>query len=307
MNWKNLFLLIFLASLWGPSFLFIKVAVESIPPLTLVLGRVAIGALLLYLILRLQNGRLPQNRIIWKHLAILAIVHNTIPFVLFAWGEQYIDSALASILNGTTPLFTIMLAHFFVVDDRLTPAKLIGVLLGFFGLILLIIPAITDGVEATSWGVLAVATASAFYGIAIVYSRNHMRGLPKLVAPTGQMIMATLFLLPLSFIFERPWTLPMPSTQSLLAMVALGVFGTALAFVVYYKLIEVADPSYVSMTTYVIPIFGIILGVLILGETLTLLMLVGCGFILFGVMIVNGVFNGLARKRKQKASVHVGD
>lgn len=299
MNWKNFAMLLFLAALWGPSFVFIKVAVESIPPITLVLGRVAIAAILLFGVLRLQNGRLPKSRTTWKHLAFVGFMSNTIPFILFAWGEQYIDSALASILNGTTPLFTIILAHFFVVDDRLNATKVAGVMFGFFGLILLVIPAFTDGVTATTWGVLGVACAAAFYGVSIVYARNHLRGLPPLVAPTGQLMMASLFLLPASLLLERPWTLPTPELQSILAMLALAVFGTALAFVVYYKLLEVADASYVSMTTYVIPVFGVILGVLVLNETVTLLMGIGCAFILFGVMIVNGVFRSIKLRNRQ--------
>jgi len=293
MNWKNFFFLVFLASLWGPSFVFIKVGVETIPPLTLVLGRVGVGAVILFLILHWQHGRLPKSRTVWKNLAFVALVQNTIPFALFAWGEQHIDSALASILNGTTPLFTILLAHFFVVDDRLNGTKVAGVMFGFLGLVLLVIPSFTDGVEVTTWGVLAIATAALFYGIAIVYSRNHLRGLQPLVAPTGQLLMATLFMLPFSMMLERPWTLPAPAPQSVLALLALAVWGTALAFIVYYKLLEWADASYISMTTYVIPVFGVILGVLVLNETVTLLMGIGCAFILFGVMIVNGVFRGL--------------
>lgn len=307
MNWKNFFLLLILAALWGPSFVFIKIAVETIPPLTLVLGRVGLAAIILYVVLRVQNGRLPQSPTIWKHIAIVALIHNTIPFVLFAWGEQYIDSALASILNGTTPLFTIILAHYFTVDDHLTPTKVIGVLLGFFGLILLVIPSFTDGVVATTWGVLAIALAAAMYGVAIVYTRNHLRGLPKLVAPTGQMIMATIMLIPMSLIIDQPWGLSAPSTQSILALLALAIWGTALAFVMYYKLLEVADPSYVSMITYVIPVFGVVLGVLVLDESLTTLMIVGCGFILLGVMVVNGVFNSLVRRRKLANQMSAGD
>ena len=303
MNWKNFFMLVLLASLWGPSFVFIKVAVESIPPVTLVLGRVGIAALLLYVILRLQNGRLPKSRTTWKHLAFVGLMANTFPFILFAWGEQYIDSALASILNATTPLFTIILAHFFVVDDRLNATKIAGVMFGFFGVVLLVIPSVTDGVQATTFGVLAVACAAAFYGVAIVYGRNHLRGLPPLVAPTGQLLMATLYLLPVSLIWERPWTLPAPELQSIFAMLALAVFGTALAFVVYYKLLEVADASYVSMTTYLMPVFGVILGVLILGESVTLFMGVGCAFILFGVMIVNGVFRNIKLRRRRQPEI----
>jgi drug/metabolite transporter (DMT)-like permease len=277
--------------LWGPSFLFIKVAVAEIPPLTLVLGRVGLAAVLLTVFLLVQGKSLPRSRTVWRHLAVMGLIHNAIPFVLFGWGEQYIDSALASILNGTVPLFTIVLAHYFVADDRLTPAKLVGVLIGFAGLLLLITPSFGDGLRGTTFGLVAVALACLLYGVAIVYSRNNLRGLPPLVAPAGQMIMATIYLLPLSLLIDRPFSLTLPSLPAIGSMLALGVLGTAVAFVVYYRLLETAPASYVSMTTYVIPVFGVILGVLVLNEELTWHAYAGFGLILLGVMIVNGLLN----------------
>lgn len=294
MKFKNLLLLLLLASLWGPSFLFIKVAVADIPPVTLVAGRVGIAAVLLYLFLRIQGGHLPRSLTVWKHLAFVALTHNSLPFILFSWGEQHVDSALASILNGTTPLFTILLAHFFTEDDRLTPVKIMGVLFGLGGLVMLILPSLADGFRATTWGLLAMVLAAAFYGVALVYSRNHLRDLPPLAAPTGQMIMATIYVLPLALLVERPYLLPAPSLQSTAALVALSLFGTVLAFIVYYRLVNGANASYVSMVTYLVPIFGIILGVLVLEERISWHAYAGCALILLGVMIVNGVFKRVA-------------
>ncbi|WP_420642796.1 DMT family transporter [Candidatus Leptofilum sp.] len=289
MKLKNFLLLILLAALWGPSFLFIKVAVAEIPPITLVLGRVGIAAVLLTLLLLFQGKAFPKSNTIWRHLAVVAAVQNAIPFVLFSWGEQYIDSALASILNGTTPIFTIVIAHFFAADDRLTPTKLIGVLIGFGGLMLLISPSFVDGLQASTLGLLGVALAAVLYGVAIVYTRNNLRGLPPLVAPAGQMILASLYLLPLSLLIERPYNIPTLSLPVIGSLLALGVLGTAAAFIVYYRLLETAPASYVSMTTYIIPIFGVILGVLVLDEQLTWHAYAGFGLILLGVMIVNGL------------------
>lgn len=303
MNWKNLLLMVSLAALWGPSFVFIKVGVETIPPLTLVFGRVALAALLLYLVLRLQHGRLPNSFNTWKHISVVALLHNAIPFVLFAWGEQYVDSALASILNGSIPLFTILLAHFFTQDDHLTFAKVTGVLVGFAGMVVLVYPSFQGGVTATAWGVLALVLAAFLYGVAIVYARNHLRGLPSLVAPTGQMMMASLYLLPLMLVVDRPWTLAAPSIPSLLSMFELAVLGTALAFIIYYRLLERAGATYLSMVAYVIPIFGIIFSVLLLNEQVTREMLLGGALILVGVMIVNGLFNALFPRRVPQ---HVG-
>lgn len=289
-NVRNLLWLLLLAALWGPSFLFMKVAVEDVPPLTIAATRALIGATFLLIVLRLQQKRLPRDRRLLKHLAFVALVHNALPFVLFAWGEQYISSALASILNGTTPLFTILLAHFFVVGDRLNLVKLVGVLMGFGGLMLLVAPSLAGGLQATTLGILAVTLAAASYGVAIVYSRNHLRGLPALVAPATQLSLAALYVLPLALLLDQPWTLPAPSPAAALSLLALGIMGTGLAFVVYYRLLETAAPTYVSMVTYVIPVFGVILGVLVLGEQLTWLTLAGFALILAGVMIVSGVF-----------------
>lgn len=290
MNAKNLLLLMTLAALWGPSFLFIKVAVGEIPPLTLVLGRVAIGAAFLIAILLIQRRRLPNNRQLWGHLAVVALLHNALPWVLLSWGEQYIDSALASILNGTTPLFTIVLAHFFVSGDRMTASKILGVLLGFAGLFLLILPSLSGGVQASTWGLIAVTVAAAMYGVAIIYSRNHLRGLPPLVAPASQLLLATFFMAPLAMLVDMPWTIDRPSPAALGSLLALGILGTGLAFIVYYRLMETANPTYISMVTYVIPIFGVILGVLVLNERLTWYALAGFALILLGVMVVNGLF-----------------
>ena len=290
MNGKNLLLLITLAALWGPSFLFIKVAVAEIPPLTLVFGRVAIGAAFLLIVLRAQRGRLPNDRRIWGHLAVMALLHNALPWVLLSWGEQYIDSALASILNGTTPLFTIILAHFLVAGDEMTASKLTGVLIGFAGLILLILPSLQDGLQATTWGLVAVTVAAALYGVAIIYSRNHLRGLPPLTAPTTQLLLATLYMAPVALLIDKPWTLARPSPVALGSLFLLGILGTGLAFIVYYRLLETAGPTYISMVTYVIPIFGVVLGVLVLNEQLTWYALGGFILILLGVMVVNGLF-----------------
>ena len=290
MNWKNLGLLMLLAAMWGPSFLFIKVAVEDIPPLTLVLGRVAIGATFLSAVLIVQRRQLSRDRRVWRALAFTALMQNALPWVLLSWGEQYIDSALASILNGTTPLFTIVLAHFLIEGDRLTASKVLGVGVGFIGLILLILPSLAGGVRASTWGIIAVTFASVAYGVAIVYGRKHLRGLPPLVAPTTQLLLATAYMLPVTLIFDRPWTLPAPPPAALASLIALGILGTGLAFIVYFRLLEVADATYVSMVTYVIPIFGVILGVLVLNERLTWHTLAGFALILLGVMVVNGLF-----------------
>jgi len=287
---RNFLWLLFLALLWGPSFLFIKVAGEDIPPLTLVVGRAGIAAIVLYTVLRMQGRNLPKFGLIWKHFAVMAFFQHALPFTLFNWGEQHISSALAAILNGTTPLFTIILAHILIQDDRMNSAKVMGVLVGFGGLILLIGPSLFSGVQVTTWGLVAVTVAAASYGVAIVYSRLNLRGQPPLVAPAAQLTVAALFMLPLSLFLEQPFNLPAPSWAAFGSLFTLATFGTALAFVVYYYLIERVSATYVSMVTYVVPVIGVILGVLILNEQLRWSAYIGCVLILIGVMIVNGKF-----------------
>ncbi len=302
MGFRNFLWLLFLAALWGPSFLFIKVAVGDIPPLTLVAGRVGLAALVLYLILRLQGRRLPRFGPLWGHFAIVGLFSNALPFALFSWGELHIDSALASILNGTTPLFTIVLAHLFTRDDRLTPVKAVGVLLGFGGLLMLIAPSLVEGVHATTWGLLAATLAAASYGVATVYTRQNLRGLPPLVGPAAQLVMATLYILPLAWLIEQPYKLPLPAWPALASLLALSLVGTALAFVVYYRVIERTSATYVSMVTYLVPVIGVALGIMVLNEQPGWNAYLGCGLILLGVMVVNGFFKVLNWRRPANAA-----
>ena len=298
MRMKNFLLLLALAALWGPSFLFIKVTVEEVSPFTLVLGRVGPAALVLYLILRQRSTSLPRFGLAWQHFAVMAFFGNALPFFMFSWGEQYIDSAPAAILNGTTPLFTIALAHFFLPDDRLTPTKLAGILLGFGGLVLLIGPSLIGGFQATTWGLLAVTVAAASYGVGMVYARKHLRGLPPLVAPTAQLLMATLYVLPLSLFLEQPFRLPVPSWPVIGSWLALSLMGTALAFVLYYRIMEQTSATYLSMVTYLVPVFGVAAGVVVLGERLGWNAYLGCGLILLGVMVVNGLHRSIKWRAK---------
>ncbi len=290
MRLKNV-LLGSLACLWGPSFLFIKIALVEIPPITLVLGRIGIAALVLYLLLKLQGYALPRWGMVWQHIAVAGLLHNALPFVLIVWGEKYITSALASILNGTMPFFTVILAHLFIAEERLTPLKIVGVLIGFSGLVVLTAPTLlAGGLQATTWGVLAVVLASASYGAAAVYERKFLRGIWPALVTTGQLGLAALYLLPLALWFERPYLLPMPSWKPMGAVLFLAIFGTAIAFVIYYYALERTDASTVSMVTYLIPVVGVFLGVVVLGEEVTWYTYLGSVLILLGVMTVNGVF-----------------
>lgn len=287
MRFKIIIYLMLLACMWGSSYLFVKIGVSEIPPLTFATGRAGLGALILYVVLRLQGRHLPKWGRIWQHIAVVALIHNAIPYVLVCWGGLYIDSGLAAIITGTTPLFTIVLAHFWVTDDRLTPTKLFGMLIGFAGLPLLILPALTSGVQATTAGILAVLLAALCYAVALIYSRKNLRGLAPLSAPAAQLMMATIYMLPLSFIVDQSFRLPIPSWPAIAALLAVSVMGTALGFIFFYRLVEIATPSYISTVSYLIPLVGVSLGVLVLGEQLAWNIYTGFAIILGGILIAN--------------------
>ena len=289
MRLKNVMWLLPPAFLWGIAFLFVKVAVQSIPPLTLVVTRVGLAAVILYLILRAQGRNLPRFGKIWLHFAAVGLLYNATPYTLMAWGQQYIDSALAAMFIGATPLITMVLAHLFTSDDHFTPAKAAGVTLGFAGLAALLGPALVDGVQATTWGLLAALVAAFSYGAAIVYAKQTLQGLPPLVGPAAQLTMATVFLAPLALFLERPFALPLPSWSALGSLMMLAVFSTALAFYIYYRAMERVSASTISMVAYLVPVVATIAGVVVLGEQLSWNVYLGFALIMGGILTSNGV------------------
>lgn len=289
MKSKAIIWIIVLALLWGPAFLFMKVAVREIPPLTIAATRVTLGAALLYLIFRLQGQSLPKFGLLWRHFAVMGLAANALPFSLLSWGQQYIDSALAAILVGTLPLFTLFLAHFFTVDDRLSPNKVAGMLVGFGGLVLLFGPVLFDGVRATLWGGAAAIGAAFSYAVAFVYARQRLRGLPPLVAPMAQLTAAAIYLLPLALIVEQPYALSWPTWSVINALLLLSVWSTVLAFVVYYRAMEQISASTISVATYLNPIVATVLGGILLHEQLGWNAYLGYVLILLSAMVTNNI------------------
>jgi drug/metabolite transporter (DMT)-like permease len=225
----------------------------------------------------------------------MGLFANAVPFVLFAFGEQEADSGAASILNGTTPIFTVILAHFLIDDEKLVANRFSGVLVGFLGILLIFAPDLTrlvrgQGLESTNEiiGLLAFIAASVCYGISIVYARRNLRGLPPLVGPAAQLICSATMVLPLALFIDRPFDLT-PSAPAALSAVALGLFGTAFAYLVYYRLVDQAGATFISLVTYLLPPIGVILGVLVLGERPGFYALAGMAAIIGGVMLVNRI------------------
>lgn len=284
---RNYSLLVLLALFWGPSFFFIKIAVEDIPPATLVALRVGTGTVLLWIIAAI-SGKKPWRFVhMWKHFLVVGITASALPFFLITYGELYIPSSLAAITNASVPIFTALLAHYFIPTEPLGISKSIGILLGFIGICAIFLPSVLEHSHANELGVLLIVLASISYGVGMVYTRKYLNNVPTLIAPCWQTLVAFLCLVPFSLIFDRPFSLPMPSQAAWMGIGGLILFGTVLAFVLYFEIAKIAGASFLSLVTLLFPLVGIILGVWLLGESLSWNAYVGCVLILLGLAVAN--------------------
>lgn len=298
-------LLIILGLLWAPSFLFIKIGLHDIPPLTLASARLGLAGIILYGALRLGGGRLPTTWAVWRKFLVMGLFASAFPFAMFSVGEQYADSTMASILNGATPIFTALLAHFFVTEERLTSRKLAGVLTAFGGIVLIFLPGLAGGLQNKSvWGLLAFAAAAVSYGISIVYARNNLRGLPPLVGPTAQLVTGTSLLLPVAIALEWPVT-QAPGLPAIGSVLFLAIFGTAIAYVVYYRLLEIASATFLSLVTYFLPPTGVLLGMIFLDEELGWNAIAGSVLVILGVLVVNDVLRRIGGRSRSARGIPV--
>ena len=296
MSAKNWGLLLLLSLLWGSSFFFYKILVATLPPVTVVLGRVGIAAIALNLWLLLGAARLPPDR--WGRFVLLGLLNNVIPFVLIAWGETRINSGMASILNATTPIFMVLVAHFGTHDEKLTWGKIVGIGCGIAGTVVLVGPAAFSGVSAV-WGEIAVIVASACYGLGGVYSRR-FKDLPPLTAATGQITGAAIVMVPLSLAIDHPWTLPMPGWEVWAALLAIALVNTALAYFVYFKMLASAGVTYISLCTFLIPIIALLLGAVFLHEAVTTQAIAGMAIIALGLAAIDGRLMRLSILRRSR-------
>lgn len=284
MKYHQLILILLLACCFGPSFLFMKVGVEEIPPMTLVFFRVFIAGITLLILLKLQGRKFWYYRTHAKHFFVMGCSACVLPFFLITTSEKTISSSLAGLINGSVPIFAATLAHFTLPNDRLSVQKSLGILVGIIGLAFVFVPSL-EGSYGDAQGILMVILASIGYAVGMVYSKKNLQGLPPLVAPTWQLIMASLVALPLCLAFEKPYKLSLPSFEAMASVLGLAWIGSALAFIFYYRLIEVADASYLSYCTLLFPLIALGLGVGFLGERLTWNAYVGGALILSGLGI----------------------
>lgn len=278
-----------LSLLWGGSFFFLHLALESLPPFTIVLGRVGVASILLYIYMRLKGQKLPTERTVWLSFFIVAFFANALPFVMFAYAQQTISSGLASILNATTPLWGVIVAHFFTDDERATPGKIAGVMFGIAGVATMTGSDALAGLGGNVLGQLACLVATLAYAIAGVYSRRFKAmGISPLAVSTGQLAAAALLVLPVALIFEQPWTLPMPGTHAIWGMIGIIIPSTTFAYVLFFRLIESAGASNTLLVTFLIPVTAILLGVFALGEVIELKHIIGMALIAFGLIAIDG-------------------
>ena len=286
MGAKEWSLLILLSLLWGGSFFFAEVALDEVGPFTVVLARVGLAALALLAVLRLTGQAMPWAPRLWLAFLAMGLLNNAIPFSLIFWGQVHIASGLAAILNATTPLFTVLLAHVLTRDETITANRLAGVLLGLAGVAVLIGPQALEGLGTAAWAQLAVLGAALSYGCAAIFGRR-FRGQPPLVTATGQVTASTLLILPLAAWLEQPW-LASPGPVTWASLVALALFSTALAYVVYFRILATAGSTNLMLVTLLIPPSALLLGVLILGERFGASEAGGLLLISLGLVAVDG-------------------
>lgn len=282
-------LLLALSVLWGGSFFFIGVAVKDLPPLSIMLLRVGIAALTLNFVLLAVGQTLPRDRKIWLAFFGMGLMNNVIPQTLIVWGQTQIPSGLASILNATTPLFSVLVAHVFTSDEKMTPNKLVGVLIGFAGAAVMIGPAALSGLGTHVWAQVAVLAASLFYGVSSVFGRRFKRlGVPPLATATGQLTASTLMIMPFALLIDHPWALPMPGVATWAAILGLALLATALAYLMFFRILSTAGATNLALVTFLIPVSAVLLGFLFLDEYLELKHFAGMALIAVGLAAIDG-------------------
>lgn len=277
-----------LSLMWGCAFFFLAIQLRELPPFTIVLVRVGLAATLLLGWAAMTGMKLPGPKL-WLAFVVLALLNNVIPFALYGFAQQTITSALAGILNATTPLWGVLIAHLFTRDERATPAKVIGVLLGFAGVSTMIGG---DALTGISGGLLAQAAcllATLCYAMAAIWARRFVdAGVKPMAVATGQLTAATVVMIPVVMVIDRPWTLAGPSAPVWAAAIGMVLVSTVFAYVLYFRLVERAGASNSLLVTFTIPVVAILLGVVFLGEALGVRHVAGMALIALGLAAIDG-------------------
>jgi len=289
-------LLLALGTLWGGSYVFGKVALAELAPFTVAAGRLGLAAVVLHVVVRLAGHRLPRSWRAWRAFWVMGLLNNVVPMSLILWGQTRIGSGLAAILNASTPLFTVLLAHVCTQDERLTPARIGGVLFGLGGVAVMIGPDALAGVRGHLLAQLAMLGAAGSYACAGIFGRRFV-GTPPLVSATGQVTASSLTLLPLALLVDRPGLSPLPGVRTWAAVSGLAVLCTALAYVIYFRVLARAGASNLLLVTLLMPVNAVLLGVTLLGEPIEPRQVAGMALIAAGLVVIDGRLTVLVRRR----------
>lgn len=289
MSTRDWLLLWALSVLWGGSFFFATVAVKEVPPLTLVLCRASIAALALFIFIKIKGATFP---LAWPFISVFLMMgffNNLIPFSLLFWAQTAIPSGLASILNATTPIFSMVVAHFLLSDEKMAANKVTGVVLGIAGVAVLFGGDALSGMSVTTLGILACLGAALSYGLASVIGRRFRSlGVTPSIGALGQLSATTIMIIPIAFFFDQPWTLEVPSMEVIGSIIALAVASTALAYLIYFRVLESAGAVNAALVTLIMPLTAILLGTFFLNEELASRHYFGMALILAGLIAIDG-------------------
>jgi drug/metabolite transporter (DMT)-like permease len=289
MDLREWIMLILLSILWGGSFLFMKVALAELPIFVIVFARVGFAAITLLVYLKIGGEVVPSGKQVWLAFFVMGFINNLVPFSLLVWGMTEIASGLAAILNAMTPVFTVLVAHFMTSDERISINKISGVVLGLAGVVVLIGFEALDGFSASLLAMLACLGAALSYAFAAAYGRRFKKlGIRPAQVAFGQVSASSLLLFPLAMYADSPWNLPMPTLTIWMALLALGVFSTALAYVLYFQILAVAGATNIALVTLLVPISAIFLGWFILDEALSQNQFGGMALITAGLFVIDG-------------------
>lgn len=288
MTHQDWLLLVLLSLVWGGSFLLARVAVQEIPPLTLVFLRVALAAITLNLVLPfLRIGKAVHSVGLWRDFAMMGLLNNIIPFSLIFYGQQEIGAGLAAIVNAMTPIWTVLIAHHFTSDERLSVNKMTGVMLGFTGVAVLIGTAALTGLSGAVLAQVAVLGATISYGLAGVFGRR-FAGVPPVETARGQLTMSAIIMLVVAAFADKLWTLPMPSATAMGSVITLAIVCTAFAYILFFRILARAGATNIALVTFLVPVWAIIFGIVLLGEQFFARHIAGMILILAGLLLIDG-------------------
>ena len=277
-----------LGFMWGSSYLFIKLAVDDFGTFTLVALRLLVGAALLWVVVRLAHQELPREPRMYGHLLVMACINITIPFVLITWAERSVDSSMAAILTSPVPLFAIVLSSLFLPDEPIRVNGLIGLIVGFIGVVIVVSPGLT-GSGSSLTGEIALLGAAFSYGAGAVYSRRNVRGLRPMIPAVFQVTFALLITGTLALLTEHPWTAT-PDAQAIVSILWLGILGSGLAYLAVFRLFAHWGATRTTLVAYLLPVVGIALGYLVLAEPIDGRLIGGTALVIGGIGLVNSRF-----------------